>query len=143
MRCEFRRDLDAYLAESMAKRKTLREVVEFYEANPGYMIYGMKYLRDALESEGVSGGDYVKAMAERDKLQRELLEGLSGYDACLMTGPTSVMHFAGLPSVAIRLAMGDDFTPRGMILYGADERRLLSAALTLEAYCGPVVPPVF
>ena len=58
-----------------------------------------------------------------------------------MTGPTSIMHLAGLPSIAIRLGMGGDGMPRGMILYGADERRLLSAALTLDTYYEPVAAP--
>jgi len=51
------------------------------------------------------------------------------------------MHFIGLPSVALRLGLGGDGMPRGMILYGSDERRLLSTALTLETYCKPVTPP--
>ena len=30
---------------------------------------------------------------------------------------------------------------KGIILYGADERRLLAAALTIETYCSPIDPP--
>lgn len=59
----------------------------------------------------------------------------------VMTGPTNLMHFIGLPSLAIRLGMGDDGMPKGMILYGTDEQRLFSAALTLEKYCEPVAMP--
>jgi hypothetical protein len=55
-----------------------------------------------------------------------------------MTEPTNIMHFIGLPSAALRLCMADDGTPRGMILYGADERRLFAAALTIERYCAPI-----
>ena len=58
------------------------------------------------------------------------------FDVCVMTGPTSIMHLAGLPSIAIRLGMGGGM-PRGMILYGPDERRRFAAALTLETYCEP------
>lgn len=71
----------------------------------------------------------------------KLMESLRDFDACLMTGPTNIMHFCGFPSVALRLGMGKDNTPRGMILYGADEKRLLSAALCIERFTQPVVWP--
>jgi len=70
-----------------------------------------------------------------------MLEKLSGYDACLMTVPTNIMHFCGLPSLAIRLGVGADGIPRGLILYGADEQRLHAAALCIEAYTESVAWP--
>ena len=51
------------------------------------------------------------------------------------------MHFSGFTSDALRLGMGKDNTPRGMILYGSDEKRLLSAALCIERFTQPVVWP--
>ena len=69
------------------------------------------------------------------------LKAPRGFDACVMTGPTSTMHMAGVPSAAIRPGMGSDGTPRGMILYGADDWRLFAAALTLETHCEPVAAP--
>ena len=62
-------------------------------------------------------------------------------DACLMTWPTNAMHFCGLPSVALRLGMDASGAPCGMILYGADEKRLFSAALCIEQYAGPISWP--
>ena len=51
MRCEFRHDLELYLAGSCASRRTLRDIVEFYEAAPDKMMrYGISYLRAALDS---------------------------------------------------------------------------------------------
>ena len=41
----------------------------------------------------------------------------------------------------LRLGMGKDNTPRGMILYGADEKRLLSSALCIERFTKPITPP--
>ena len=107
------------------------------------MKYGHKYLRDALDRASGKLDDkiYKEALAERKRLRTQILESLNGYDACLMTGSTSIMHFIGLPSVALRLGMADDGTPRGMILYGADERRLFAAALTIERYCVPITMP--
>lgn len=144
MRCEFRHDLEEYLSCSSAFRQTLKEIVRYYEDNPVQMMkYGNAYLRDALEGASGKLDDiaYIKAMSERSRLRKQIIEDISEYDACLMTGPTNIMHFIGLPSVALRLCMADDGTPRGMILYGADERRLFAAALSLERYCAPITMP--
>ncbi|MDW2800911.1 amidase family protein [Clostridium boliviensis] len=144
MRFEFRHDLEKYLSKSRASLKTLKEIVSYYESNPDQMMkYGDYYLRGALECDS---GDldnivYIKAMTERKRLRKEVIKSISKYDACLMTGPTNVMHFIGLPSLALRLCMAGDGTPRGIILYGADERRLLAAALTIERYCAPITMP--
>lgn len=144
MRCEFRYGLESYLDSTNAKHKSLKEIVDFYERNPGQMMkYGNALLRGALDRASGKLDDeaYLTAISERKRLRAQILEGLNGFDACVMTGPTNIMHFCGLPSVAIRLGMGDDGMPRGMILYGADEGRLLAAALTLEKFCPPVQMP--
>lgn len=144
MRCEFKRDLEAYLSASHARLKTLAEIVDYYEENAQLMMkYGDAYLRHALDpvSEKTNDLSYREALSERRRLRSEVMASLAAYDACLMTGPCNIMHFTGLPSVALRLAMADDNTPRGMILYGANERRLLSAARTIEGYCEGVTRP--
>lgn len=144
MRCEFRHDLEEYLSCSNAQRKALEEIVSYYEENPDQMMkYGIEYLREALDKASGKLDDiaYIEALAERERLRTQITESLHGYDTCLMTGPTNIMHFIGLPSVALRLCMADDGTPRGMILYGADERRLFAAALTIERYCAPITMP--
>ncbi|MDD4125278.1 MAG: amidase family protein [Eubacteriales bacterium] len=142
MRCEFRHGLEEYLSNSMAKRRTLKEIVDYYETYPDQMmIYGNSLLRGALYNASGKLDDktYIEALTERKKLRNQIIEDIGEYDACLMTGPTNIMHFTGLPSVALRLCMADDGTPRGMILYGADERRLFAAALTVERYCSPII----
>lgn len=144
MRCEFRRDLENYLAASPAQRKTLEEIIAFYEADPARcMPYGITLLRGALDGSTGHCDDaaYLAAMEERRRCRARMLESLHPFDACHMTGPTNAMHFAGLPSVAIRLGMGADGLPRGMILYGAEESRLFADALTLERYVKAVLPP--
>ncbi len=144
MRCEFRHGLESYLSLTNAKRRTLAEIVEFYESDPDRMMkYGDTYLRKALDDASGKLDDpaYIDALSERRRLRGQLMESLRGYDACMMTGPTNIMHFTGLPSLALRLGIADDGTPRGMILYGADERRLFAAARTVERYCSPVALP--
>ncbi len=144
MKCEFRHDLEDYLSRSSAQRRTLREIINFFEANPDRMMkYGHANLRRALDETPGNLYDtaYIKALSERKSLQNQIIENIRKYDACLMTGPTNIMHFIGLPSLALRLCMADDETPRGLILYGADERRLLAAALTIEQYCASISMP--
>ena len=141
MRCEFKRDLERYLAHASAKMKSLDEIIAFYEANPEtIMKYGISTLREALQSS-VEETSYREAMAERARMRVQVIKELEAFDACVMTGPTSIMHFVGLPSLALRLCSGEDGMPMGIILYGADERRLLAAALTIESYCEPFSPP--
>ncbi len=138
MRCEFRHDLEDYLRTASAKRKTLREIVADYEADPVRMMkYGITHLRAALDAASGQMDDppYRAAMLAREKQRAQLFESLRAYDACVMTGSSNVMHFTGLPSVALKLCMADDQTPRGIILYGTDEMRLYAAALTIERFC--------
>ena len=82
------------------------------------MKCGISYLRDALE--GVSGNpddpEYLRLWMNAEGFG--LICRGCGYDACLMTGPTNIMHFVGLPSVTLKLGMADDGTPRGMIHAG-------------------------
>lgn len=141
---EFKRDLETYLASSSAAVKTLDKLVEYYELQPERrMKYGISVLRDALQTTGkLDELSYLQALEERNKSRKTVFADLLEYDACVMTGPTNWMHFLGLPSVALKLCMADDQTPRGIILYGADERRLLGAAMTIEQYCEDVSVPI-
>lgn len=140
MRCAFRHDLEDYLAGTEAENRTLEQIVAQYEANAAQMPYGIDLLRAALGS-GVTDPDYVRALEKRQTVRAALMESLRDVDACLMTGPTNAMHFCGLPSVALRLGMDASGAPCGMILYGADEKRLFSAALCIEQYAGPISWP--
>ena len=144
MRCEFRHDLEEYLLNANAKRKTLIDIVNFYEENPEYMPFGISMLQEAHHNASgrLDDAEYTLAVKERDSLRARLSDELRHFDAVLMTGPTNVMHFVGFPSIALTLGMSrNNRHPHGMILYGADEQRLLSAALTLERYCDTVQRP--
>lgn len=141
MKCEFGEDLAEYLAGAQAGPKTLREIIAMYEERPEMAPYGIELLQEsAVRSR--ADREYGEAMRERERLRAELLGEMAGYDAIVMTGPTNVMHFLGIPSIALKMGMGADGMPRGLILYGADEGRLLSAALAMEKYCGDVSAPV-
>ena len=141
MQCEFKRDLENYLSHSSAKLKTLNDIIAFYEANPQTMMkYGISMLQEAAQ-KSTNDLIYKEAIAERARMRSQVIDELKDSDVCIMTGPTNIMHFVGLPSLALNLCMGEDGFPKGIIMYGADERRLLAAALTIETYCDPFCPP--
>lgn len=143
MRCEFRHDLEAYLAGACCKTKTLADIIAVYKAHPESAPYGIHYLENAISAASgrLDDAEYITALEERRLARESLKAQLAQTDAVLMTGGTNIMHFAGFPSVALQLGMADNGHPRGVILYGADQKRLLAAALTLERYCGTVDPP--
>ena len=136
MRWEFKPMLEAYLAGASASRKTLAEIVEYYEAHPDTMMkYGDSCLRAALDETpgGLQGKPYLKALKIREKTMARVTAKIEKYDAVLMTGPTSIMHFCGLPSATVAApAKTDAGVNRTVILYGKDEYRLYEAALAIE-----------
>lgn len=136
MQWEFKAHLEEYLRTSGASRKTLAEIVVFYEAHPRRMMkYGITLLKRALcESEGgLAGEPYLEALKQRSLAIDAVHQQLQHFDAVIMTGPTNIMHFCGLPSVAVAGAQTNaDGVRRGLILYGTDEMRLYRAALTIE-----------
>ncbi|MBR6322317.1 MAG: amidase [Lachnospiraceae bacterium] len=137
MKWEFKTGLEEYLRKSAASLKTLEEIVAFYEANPETMMkYGDGFLRGALD-ETTAGSpaeaEYLEAMEARKKAIRDVQDEISGYDAVLMTGPTSIMHFCGLPTVTVAFDRKDaNGVRQTVILYGSDECRLYAAALAIE-----------
>lgn len=140
MKYEFKAHLEEYLRTSAASRRTLKEIVEYYEENPETMMkYGNTLLRIALEETpgGLQGEEYRKAMEERSKMMLKVREELADYDAVIVCGPTNIMHFCGLPSVTIAGSQTNSFgVRRGLMLYGVDEYRLYRAALAIEKIIG-------
>ena len=136
MKWEFRPMLESYLAASAASRKTLAEIVEYYEDHPESMMkYGDSILRAALDETpgGLRGEPYLKALQARKRTISLITAEIEKYDAVLMTGPTSIMHFCGFPSVTVASpAKTDAGVNQTVILYGVDEYRLYEAALTME-----------
>ncbi|MBO4928291.1 MAG: hypothetical protein J5379_08605 [Clostridiales bacterium] len=138
MKWEFKPMLERYLRSSSSLRKTLAEVVVFYEKDPNTMMkYGIDLLRGALYDtpEGLLGEEYLEALRERKNRIVEVRSEIEDVDAVIVTAPTNVMHFCGLPSVTVPAPTGvvdENGVRRGLIMYGADERRLYAAALAIE-----------
>ena len=136
MKYEFRPSLEEYLSTSNASLKTLKEIVEYYEDHPDTMMkYGCGLLKSALyeTAGGLEAQEYIEAMAVRKATIKDVVKEISDFDAVIMTGPTNIMHFCGLPSVTVagntKNEMGIN---KALIMYGADEKRLYMAALTIE-----------
>ncbi len=136
MKWEFKPMLEEYLSCTTVSRKTLAEIVEYYESNPTTMMrYGDIYLREALYETpgGLNGTPYLDAMKIRGKTIAEVSREIREYDAVIMTGPTTVMHFCGLPSVTVAgNRKTENGVRRAVIMYGKDEYRLYEAALAIE-----------
>ncbi len=138
MKYEFRPGLEEYLGKSKAKLKTLKEIVEFFESNPDTMMkYGYDLLHDVFY-DAPSDEEYKDALKAREEAIRSVTEKISDYDAVMVTGPSFIMHFCGLPTITVA---GGSLDTNGMrqavILYGTDEYRLYSAALTVEQLLNP------
>ncbi len=136
MRWEFRPMLEAYLEKAAAKRKTLAEIVAFYEAHPDTMMkYGDTLLRAALDETpgSLQGKPYLDALAARREAIARVTAEIEPYDAVLMTGPTNIMHFCSLPAVTVAGAeKNQNGVNETVILYGKEECRLYAAALAVE-----------
>ena len=136
MKYEFRPMLEDYLEKSTAERKTLAEIVAYYEANPDTMMkYGDTLLRASLDETpgGLQGKPYLDALEVRRETIAKVTVEIEDYDAVLMTGPTSIMHFCGLPTVTVASGRKNkDGVNEAVILYGKDEYRLYEAALAIE-----------
>ena len=82
---------------------------------------------------GLQGKPYLDALTTRKEIIAQVTAEIENYDAVLMTGPTSIMHFCALPTVTVAGGVQD---PNGVneavILYGKDEYRLYEAALIIE-----------
>lgn len=136
MKYEFKIQLEKYLKDSNSSMKTLKEIVGYYESNPATMLkYGDTRLRGALyeTTGGYLAEPYLEAVKEREKVIEKVRNELEQFDAVIMTGPTNIMHFCGLPSVTV--ATGEknvNGVTRCVILYGIDEMRLYGAALAIE-----------
>lgn len=142
MKREFQPALEEYLKNKETKLKTLKEIVEYFEAHPDTMMkYGYDLLRGALydsSQEAFVEDEYQKAMKSRaDQIQR-VTEEIADYDAVLITGPTYVNHLCGLPTITVASsALDANGVRHGIILYGTDEYRLYAAALTVEQLLNP------
>ncbi|MBP5491479.1 MAG: hypothetical protein J6Y08_01405 [Clostridiales bacterium] len=136
MKWEFKPLLEAYLRTSTASRKTLSEIVEYYEDNPDTMMkYGIDYLRGALDETpgGLLGEEYLEALRYRKGRIEKVRSEIEDIDAVIITGPTNVSHLCGFPAVTIA---GSEKNANGirqcLMMYGPDEKRLYSAALSIE-----------
>ncbi len=148
MKREFGQGIEEYLKKSEAKLKTLKEIIEYFEAHPDTMMkYGYDLLQGALydkSQEAIIEEEYQKAMKSRANEIQRITEEISDYDAVLITGPTYVNHLCGLPTITVAgRSLDTNGVRQGVMLYGTDECRLYAAALTVEQSLGDEVSGSF
>ena len=146
---QFSTELREYLKThkgSTAGKMTPESILTKYREAPEKLApYGTEYLEQSLSYEYSS--DNAQAVSEiRSDMRQEhirLTEELSYFDACIMTGPTCIMHYAGLPSLSVPFTV-DSKTgiPRSIILFGTDMKTLLSVGEELERYGDKIPLPV-
>ncbi len=144
MKREFMSGVEEYLQEN-GNAKSLADIVKVYEENPDSMMkYGITLLKGALEAgnEADNAEKIEELLKKRELVKEQVEKELAAFDACLMTGPTSIMHFTGLPSLSFPFTVNEKEMPVSMILYGADERKLYRAARVLESFADEIPLPL-
>ncbi len=139
---ELREYLEAHRG-SAAGKVTPEKVLEKYRENPEkFAPYGTEFLDRSLEYESMPDNNQT-VMEIRAEMAREhelLTEELSGFDCCVMTGPTCIMHYAGLSSLSLPFAVAsEDGLPRSIILFGPDMKKLLAVGEEIGRY-GDEIP---
>lgn len=132
---DFSEDMNAYLKNTSNKIKTFKDLVDFYENNPKTMkIYGDESLLEAYEYS-VNGNETRKKeiLEEKEVITKKVKEEIKDFTAVLMTGPTSIMHYASCYSLSIPICVNDEGIPRSAILYSDDLSKLLSISSIIEA----------
>lgn len=128
---------------SSAGKMTPEKILEKYRENPAkYAPYGTEFMDKSLayEYELENEQKVLEIRAEMSREHELLTEELSGFDCCVMTGPTCIMHYAGLSSLSVPFAVAsEDGLPRSIILFGPDMRKLLSVGAEIERY-GDEIP---
>lgn len=142
----FSGELREYLAShkgSAEGKLTPEKILEKYREDPEKLApYGTEYLERSLayERDTENGQVLSELRAEMAREHEALTEELSEFDACVMTGPTCIMHFAGLSSLSVPFTVSkENGLPRSVILFGPDMRKLLAVGAEIEGH-GDEIP---
>lgn len=128
---------------SATEKLTPEKVLEKYREEPEKLApYGTEYLEKSLEYERDPNNaqaimDIKTEMAHE---HQQLAEELAGFDSFIMTGPTCIMHFAGLTSLSIPFTVAsENGLPRSIILFGTNMQTLLAVGEEIERL-GDAIP---
>ena len=142
----FSTELRAYLEKHRGSAKgkvTPEAILAAYRADPERLApYGVKFLEKSLEYEYAPENAQAieKIREEMAQERKRLTEELSDFDCCVMTGPTCIMHYAGLTSLSVPFTVAAERgLPRSVILFGTDMRKLLAVGEEIERH-GDTIP---
>ena len=142
----FSMELREYLEKhkgSAAGKMTPEAILGVYSAEPQKLApYGTAFLEQSLEYEhdAENAQAVSEIRAEMDREHELLTEELSDFDCCVMTGPTCIMHFAGLTSLSLPFTVAaENGLPSSVILFGTDMQKLLAVGEEIERH-GDTIP---
>jgi len=120
------------------KAITPESILAVYREDPAVLApYGTSYLEESLAFEADPGNASAVTDIRTDMLRERdaLLRELAPYDACIMTGPTCIMHYTWLSSLSVPFtAEPADGRPRSVILFGPDMRSLMEVGEEIERH---------
>lgn len=131
---DFAGNYNGYAHKTNRAVKDYDTLVGFYNQHEDCRKYGADGLIKAHEySKEPDNEIRIKEINEqRETEKQKMLNGLQGYQACLMTGPLNTFNFTGLPSLSLPIAVNETGLPRSMIMYGTNEIDLLRTAKLIE-----------
>lgn len=139
---EIREYLDTHKG-SISGKMTPEKILEKYREDPEkFAPYGTEFLEKSLayEKEPDNKEKISEIRAEMSKEHELLTQELSDFDCCIMTGPTCIMHYAGLSSLSLPFTVAtENGLPRSIILFGPDMQKLLTVGEEIEGY-GDKIP---
>lgn len=128
---------------SVAGKMTPEMILEKYNENLEELApYGTEYLEKSLayESDPENDNAILEIRADMAREHKLLTEELSDYDCGIMTGPTCIMHYAGLSSLSVPFTVSmEKGLPRSVIIFGTNMHKLLDVGEELERY-GDIIP---
>ena len=146
---EFRQCLDAYLATTNCRVRTLEQMIDFYMAHPKEGLkYGMGILLDAQlkAARGLTDPAYIEAKRKCLEVSRGGLDkAFAEHELDLLVLPlfSGLSPVSGYPSICVPAGYTPDGTPYGITLVGRpfDEPKLIRAAYAYEQFSKRRVAP--
>lgn len=128
---------------STAGKLTPEKILDKYREDPEKLApYGTEFLEKSLAYEGEpkNAQAIMDIRSDMAKEHEQLAKELSDFDCCVMTGPTCIMHYAGLSSLSVPFTVAEEKgIPRSVILFGEDMQKLLDVGEVIERH-GDAIP---
>ena len=142
---EIREYLNNYKGSASGKMTPEKILEKYREDQKNLAPYGTEFLEQSLIYENEPDNEQIvnEIRAEMAREHELLTEELSDFDSCIMTGPTCIMHFAGLSSLSVPFTVAsENGLPRSIILFAPDMSKLLAVGEQIERYGDKIPMPI-